>query len=714
VNDEGVKALSESYHLRKVNTLDLSRTCVGFMGLHRLSTSEQSLPSLKEVKYEGIVLKDDFELFKLFALRFTLVTGDRKRENEKIAKLKNNLSEADFSGMQMSDEGLEALSRLEYSRNLETLNVSGTKVKGSGLRAIAVSHEMQSLKEIVLSNTKTNDEGIAALCSVKHGIKLEKLDLSASKISNKAIKAIASSDELVCLLDLSLAQTIIDDEGVAALSSSKSLKSLSKVNLSKTKVSNKALKGIASLSEKLPWIELSLVETNIDDEGVISLCEAKSLEKLQTIDLSRTQAKGKGLTALAMSERLSVLKTVKVFGNQLEDESFVLYLKEENCKFNLLYNCEDGKGEKSLQLSKKPNRIDFSSTNIGDKVLKVLGELKSSSELQILEIEKTKASSLGLTSLSNSKQLANLKEVRVSGEPLKDKQFASFLRMKERSFKLIINSEDGKGDKVLDKIGTVITNLNLSSTGLGDSVANFLSAQNELKNLNYLDFQRTALSSSGLSSLASSKNLLSLKNIRISHTLIDDKNFISFLQQEECKFKLAYQCGDGKGEKTFSPLNSTPMLIDLSGKNAGDKVVAFLMSKKHLSKLTTLDLSKTKLSNEGLISIAESSILQSLQQLLLSNTQIDDQGLKVLCESKQLAKLTVLDISQNSKITSANGYSLISSSKTLKNLVELRVSNSSFDNSAAAFISLSKHLTNLEKLDLSFHRTQVFKQFSNT
>jgi homoserine dehydrogenase len=55
------------------------------MGLHRLSTSEQRLSSLKEVKYEGIehILMDDFELFKLFECRFTLIAADRKEKTKR-------------------------------------------------------------------------------------------------------------------------------------------------------------------------------------------------------------------------------------------------------------------------------------------------------------------------------------------------------------------------------------------------------------------------------------------------------------------------------------------------------------------------------------------------------------------------------------------------------------------------------------------------------
>jgi hypothetical protein len=95
---------------------------------------------------------------------------------------------------------------------------------------------------------------------------------------------------------------------------------------------------------------------------------------------------------------------------------------------------------------------------------------------------------------------------------------------------------------------------------------------------------------------------------------------------------------------TFSELSN----LNLGGnKGVDDEGVKALSESQHLSKVNTLDLSNTNVTSKAFISIASSSTFSELSNLNFSgNKGVNDEGVKALSESQHLSKVNTLDLSR--------------------------------------------------------------------
>jgi hypothetical protein len=134
LNDEGVKALSESQHLSKVNTLDLSNTNVTSKAVMSIASSST------------------------FSELSNLNLGGNKG---------------------VDDEGVKALSESQHLSKVNTLDLSNTNVTSKAFISIASSSTFSELSNLNFSGNKgVNDEGVKALSESQHLSKVNTLDLS--------------------------------------------------------------------------------------------------------------------------------------------------------------------------------------------------------------------------------------------------------------------------------------------------------------------------------------------------------------------------------------------------------------------------------------------------------------------------------------------------------------------------------------------------------
>ena len=279
-----------------------------------------------------------------------------------------------------------------------------------------------------------------------------------------------------------------------------------------------------------------------------------------------------------------------------------------------------------------------------------------------------------------------------------DEDLESFLREVNCRFSLILDRGD-ESDRVLPPLKSLPTQINLSLTEASDKTVELLSSSSLLHKLEKLDLVKTRTTIKGLVTIAKSKTLIALRELRYSVKEMTEEEFRILLKEEDFRFNILFNCADGKGNKFFAPLISLPTLIDLSSTNIGDSVVDIICSSRFVSRLETLDLSNTKVSNKALCSISSSQTLCELVNLLLNGTLISDDGVSELSASKNTTRLKILDLSQTK--TSTEGLNMLASSKSFSSLIELRLSGAAIDDAGASALSASKDLTGLEKLDIS-------------
>ena len=86
-----------------------------------------------------------------------------------------------------------------------------------------------------------------------------------------------------------------------------------------------------------------LDETVIADDGVSALCVSKIFANIERLHLAKTNVTPAGLLILASSQELLKLREVRYSVNQMSEEQIESLLREETRRFNVFYDCGDGR-----------------------------------------------------------------------------------------------------------------------------------------------------------------------------------------------------------------------------------------------------------------------------------------------------------------------------------------------------------------------------------
>ena len=296
---------------------------------------QSSWPNLKEldlsytkIKDEGIeiLVAADWPLLENLGLESTGITG----EGIQSLVSKSNwphLKRLDVSDNEIGDEGLEILVCGKWNL-LEYLSIRRLDITNKGIEALTKKPEWPNLRKLDASNNKIQDEGLEILTCGKwpllehivlrsldissQGIQiligsranwsnLKKLEVAGNPIGNKGIEILVSSDWPL-LEDLGFEKTEITDEGLEILTRKSNWPNLKGLNISGNEIHDEGL-GILAHG-KWPLLErLYLDSLEITEKGLTSIASISEWPNLKLIDLSYNENIGeKGLGDFALGK----------------------------------------------------------------------------------------------------------------------------------------------------------------------------------------------------------------------------------------------------------------------------------------------------------------------------------------------------------------------------------------------------------------------------
>jgi uncharacterized protein (TIGR02996 family) len=200
-----------------------------------------------------------------------------------------HLTGLDFSGLELRDDGLEALLSAPHLNKLFSLNLRNCQISTTGVMILTQSQRAERLTVLQLYGNLIDDGGVAVLASALPP-RLKRLDLSAN---------------LFRLANPRLANTL------------RGLRNLGALDLSRNNLHRHGVEMLAGI-EWTGLTELTLDNTGIGDEEVKLLANSPGLSGLRVLSLSGNAIGAKGAVALAESPHLTGLKCLEICRNQIE------------------------------------------------------------------------------------------------------------------------------------------------------------------------------------------------------------------------------------------------------------------------------------------------------------------------------------------------------------------------------------------------------------
>jgi serine/threonine protein kinase len=190
----------------------------------------------------------------------------------------------DFSGSDITDDGIRILSTV---KSIHKLNVSNTSVTDRGVRYLA---GLSNINVLDLSNTKISDASADSIGRLKG---LEALFVANNKVGSKLVSALKS---LPVLLELDLRNTNISDQDLVSLPTQ--AKVLKELDIGTNQISDFGIRQCGKLQYLM---NLDVSGTGVSDVAMQSLANN---HELTTLDLSNTKITGTGLSTLLSGCRI--------------------------------------------------------------------------------------------------------------------------------------------------------------------------------------------------------------------------------------------------------------------------------------------------------------------------------------------------------------------------------------------------------------------------
>lgn len=225
-----------------------------------------------------------------------------------------------------------------------------------------------------------------------------------------------------------------------------------------------------------------------------------------------------------------------------------------------------------------------------------------------------------------------------------------------------------------------LVHLRLGGNRLDASTARLFAQAFRLPALRSLDVYDSSLGSAGVQALVDGGVLTNLRRLRLSNSA----------------------AGYHGGLRTLASHPSVTRLehLDLSGTYISSSVETLTLS-PFLTKLTTLILDKGWLGDKkGAEILASAPSMKSLRCLSLRHSSLVNRSLQALAGSAHLAGLTVLDLSENDRI-SLDGVRALAESPQLTNLRALSLAGIILRTEGVQALANSPSLASLEVLDLA-------------
>ncbi|MEX0866814.1 MAG: protein kinase, partial [Pirellulales bacterium] len=633
---------------------------------------------------------------------YSVMLDDSVATDNELAGLAQltEMQELMLPGTNLSDRGLAQLAALA---NVSLLDVSGTAITDAGVVAL---QPLKKLRELRLARTEISDAAMIYLADLP---RLEKLDLSDTAVTDVGLKKLADLGSLRYLMlngaeitepgfrqlaaalpraeiiwngpdtERMIARDLLDagavigivepGDGSPTLVERKADLPQRRFQIASVDLRGKAtfadhnLEPLVQLSE---LSELKLEGTSVTDAGVARLGDVNSLERLElgTLPLSEE-------TLGALERKLPGLKIEQQVTNErvtaewaLAGGGFVSVVTPEGELPGLSAVEQLPRGPFKLT---KLSLADAESVTDDD-----LAKLRGLAGLEALHLNGTGVTDAGLVHLIGC---TALQELNLSDTAITDAALEELAKLPSlRELYLAGAKVDGEGLRSLAKLPR-LTHLSLARTDVGDEDLVALKGCQELE---WLALSDCAITDKAVAQL---KLLPKLRELKVDGTRLTDAGVEELRETFSSEAVVADPLDPQRlvarwvaelggvavaGEQRIAQTADLPRdavaltAIDLADvPNVGAKTIDPL---QHCPDLTSLDLSRTEITDEDLAAIAQ---LTRLEELHLAGTRVSDKGLAHLAA---LNSLRVLDLSET-RVTGAGLAAL----QDLPNLSALRL-----------------------------------------
>ena len=268
INDDDLRRIVISQRIHGLGLEKPQLTRAGWSLLYPIKFNWLSIQNA-DFDDDDLCRFDGLEHVERLELRDTKVTG---------TGLPGDLStfhfELVFDGSPITDEGLQKLSKTEFSR----LSLARTNVTGIGFANFMAVSEIGGIN---LSGSAVTDEGLRGI----NHLKIVELNLSQTRITGVSLK---EHQHLKLLNEMDLSHTDLTDEGMAFLEKAFGL---GKLNLSGCKISGAGLQHIYANRGLYNRLDLKLDDMTLTDDDLDGL---KKVTEISSISLVGTNITGVG------------------------------------------------------------------------------------------------------------------------------------------------------------------------------------------------------------------------------------------------------------------------------------------------------------------------------------------------------------------------------------------------------------------------------------
>ncbi|HET6249097.1 MAG TPA: hypothetical protein VFE47_15485 [Tepidisphaeraceae bacterium] len=413
------------------------------------------------------------------------------------------------------------------------------------------------------------------------------VDLSGTGATDADLKSLF---RLTNVTGISLSRTQVTDEGMGTISQ---LSALQTIDLTATKIGDK---GIEPLGKLKALRQLSL-PTNITDRALVTVGKFDNLEELS---LPSPYVTADGIKFLS---RLQKLRKCDLSGTRLDSAGYssLGQLKGLN---ELSLTCNSSLTDSNLKTISELRGISrleiFATPAISGEGIAFLRNMHSlrSLSLQTDNVENAQANGLGSLAA-----LAELQDISLAGWNLRDKDIAElkvFLSLTSVRIKGRHIDDDGFANLIpLKKLRLI----DVSHSGVSDQSMTLLRSFPDLIDL---DVSSTHITDNAMPPICMLKNLRSLS---LAYTRVHDTNINQIAAMKELRLLnlSGTACTDAAIREIAKLPNLTVLMAPEQMTNAG---LESLLS----TKVTSLDLSFTKITDDGVSALSRMSEIEELSK----------------------------------------------------------------------------------------------------
>ena len=305
--------------------------------------------------------------------------------------------------------------------------------------------------------------------------------------------------------------------------------------------------------------------------------------------------------------------------------------------------------------------LEVTMSYVTDELVAAIGQSPYLKNLTRLALEYFDQTCSSFKLIANSSALVNLESLDLSSANLTDEivnQLVLSKLKKLRELNLKYNDLTIESIKAIGKSNNLshLQNLNLNWNSIGDEGAKCLAAPNSGFKLVEFAASQCEIGEEGFVALIQSDVSAALQQLEIMENNIGNLGMRA-LVQSSCnrtlqKLDVGYNGFDSSAIEQMSQQGSWGQLQELvlTGNSIGDEG-ANELAKCDFPKLTSLQIDKCDIGDNGLVKLLKSKWIGNIEYLHVGENNLGDVGAKIICDSNNLVKINRLYFSINHKIS---------------------------------------------------------------